>query len=92
MYLTFDDHAAKFAAIANGSVLCCIDFFKIPSSYFVDFKAFRAAATAKFLFRNGKMAVPAAQPAAFSRHQRKDLVFTGFHHVVLALPVYTICL
>ena len=83
---TFNHHAANFTAVAYGSIFGFIDFFKIPSSYPVDFKAFRTVAAPKLIFRNGKMAAPTAQPAAFARHQRKDLVLAGFHNVMRALP------
>jgi hypothetical protein len=81
--LTLYNHAAVLTAIANGSVVCCTDFFKISSFYLIDGKAFRAAIASKLFFSNGKMAMPAAQFIALDRHQPQDFVLAGFHNFLI---------
>ena len=73
--LTLDHNAAAFTAIAAGFAVWGNEFFKISSSYIMDFKTFRTAAASKLIFRNSKMTVHAAQFVVFDRHQRKDLMF-----------------
>jgi len=79
MPLALDHGTAVFTAVADSFLIRSTDFFKIPSTYLMHFKAFRTVTISQFIFANGKVTVPAAQPAAFHRCQGKDFMFAGVH-------------
>jgi hypothetical protein len=77
--LALDHGAAALTAVADCFRIHGCDFFKIPSTYPVHFKTFRAVTASQLIFANGKVTVPAAQPVAFHRYQGQDFMFAGRH-------------
>jgi len=52
-YLALDYGAAALTAVADSFLIRGRDFFKIPSTYPVHFKTFRAVTAAQLIFTNG---------------------------------------